>query len=466
MEFNWHEDFFNKLGNSPFNSKEEYSHFKPMFDSLFGELNCVLAELANSDNETDNERYQSYKTILSDWHGYAKRIDSIKDTHFGYHLNLTKRSFLVDFFRTMESFEVMQNNFGDTHDITGSKSSENNYAMDVKSLEWDVVRLIAENLGLPEQPRLVELLESPEKYNDGYWGYVTSGGSESNTWSVMQGFARFPNGIFYFSEGAHFSVPKAALGRECCMIPLKQVDDDIIDAVQLIEKIKSNWLNFKRPAILILTCGTTKYGSVDDIAYVKKQLNELQVPHYLHVDAAFYGGIPRNQEGAPKIGSLDTWGYDSISVSLHKYIGYPNTKGVLISTKKPIVEVVDYIGQMDITVVCSRDIPPFSLRQQVMEIMKYTDPKEYIRCVRGFADMLTSSKIKFKQWSDDFSEGNIFVFRVDKSHSEYRSICRQWQLSEFVSKDNVHLLHVIIFPYHTKDKVELLVNDLAKITVR
>ena len=49
---------------------------------------------------------------------------------------------------------------------------------------------------------------------------------------------------------------------------------------------------------------------------------------------------------------------------------------------------IDYIGQEDNTVLGSRDVPAFSLRQQVMEILSYSPTQDYIRNVRAFEEIL------------------------------------------------------------------------------
>jgi len=473
MLSSWHKEFFNDLEKYPVDT-ENYRQFTNLFNVLFGELDKELTVLQNSDNKADNARYCEYEAILKDWHGYKQRISSRKNSHFGYPMHLSKRSFLVDFFRVMESFEVIQNNFGDIHDISdieidddldNPRLSGNNYAMDTKSLEWDIVRLIADNMGLPPQPRLVEFRQNYELHKDGYWGYVTSGGSESNLWGVLQGFSRYPEGILYFSEGAHYSVPKAAKDRNFQIISQISADDDAVDVNALITAIKTNWRNSGKPAIVVLTFGTTKYGSIDDVATIKKQLTELQIPHYLHVDAAFYGGIPKNQDSAPKIGSLDEWGFDSIAVSLHKYIGYPAAKGVLISTKRPIGTFIDYIGQEDNTVLGSRDVPAFSLRQQIMEVMKYSAPESYARNINAFEERLILLGVKFGLWSNGVCKGNTFVFLVNKSSPDYHAVCKRWQLSEFAGKDGLSRIHAIISLSHTNKDIEALANDISKITV-
>jgi len=469
----WHKDFFERLEKTPVDI-EDYKQFTSLFNLIFGELDKELDSLAASANKSDNTKYIEYEAILSDWHNYKQRINRRKKTHFGYQLNLTKRSFLVDFFRVMESFEVIQNNAGDIHDISdievssdpqNPRSTGNNYSMDTKSLEWDVVRLVAENLRLPRQPHIVELRKNPEPYKDGYWGYVTSGGSESNLWGVMQGFVTYPHGILYYSQGAHYSVGKAASNRNYRIIKQKSADDDAIDESALLEAICANWAETKSPAIIVLTSGTTKYGSVDDVASIKRELTQLNIPHYLHIDAAFYGGIPKNQTNAPIIGDVETWGYNSIAVSMHKYIGYPAAKGVLISTKRPSGTFIDYIGQEDNTVLGSRDVPAFSLRQQVMDILQHSPPDEYIKNIRVFSEMLKSNGVKFTQWTKDDCLGNVFVFKVDKNAPDYKAICRRWQLSEFLGIDNVHRVHAVIFPFHAHENMIKLSKDISAIAL-
>ncbi|MDR0512870.1 MAG: hypothetical protein LBG93_07190 [Treponema sp.] len=469
----WHKGFFEKLEKTPVDI-EDYKQFTSLFNLIFGELDKELGSLVTSASKSDNTKYIKYEEILNDWHSYKQRINRRKKTHFGYQMNLTKRSFLVDFFRIMESFEVIQNNFGDIHDISdievssdpeNPRSTGNNYAMDTKSLEWDIVRLVAENLRLPKQPRLVELRQNPERYKDGYWGYVTSGGSESNLWGVIQGFVTYPNGILYYSEGAHYSIGKAASNRNYRVIKQRSADDDAIDESALLEAINSNWTKTKNPAIVLLTSGTTKYGSIDDVAFIKSELTRLNIPHYLHIDAAFYGGIPKNQENAPIIGDIESWGYDSIAVSMHKYIGYPAAKGVLISTKRPSGTFIDYIGQEDNTVLGSRDVPAFSLRQQVMDILHHSHHGEYIKNIRAFSEMLESNGVKFAQWAKDDRLGSVFVFKVDKNAHDYKAICRCWQLSEFSGIDNVHRVHAVIFPFHSQENLQKLSLDISKIAL-
>ena len=46
------------------------------------------------------------------------------------------------------------------------------------------------------------------------WGYVTSGGTESNLYGLYLAREMFPNGIFYFSEETHYSISQEPASAE------------------------------------------------------------------------------------------------------------------------------------------------------------------------------------------------------------------------------------------------------------
>ena len=448
-------DFFKKLDKSHYRN-EEFQHFQSLFNAIFQELEFMLNEMRFSNSKDNQVKYQKNMNILNEWYNFSQKNMQLKESTFGFPVNLVKRTFLVDFFRIMEAFDISLNNCGDIYDLyTDSLTS--------KSIEWDIVGLIAEHLGLPEQPKFSILTQNPKEYANGYWGYVTSGGSESNAWGIRQGFLEYPTGMLYFCESAHYSIPKASERFNHQVIMQNSFNDESIDVKFLLKCIRENWKRAKIPAIVILTFGTTKYGSVDDITKIKKELKNMRIPHYLHIDAAFYGGIPRNQEKAPQIPPYDEWGYDSICVSVHKYIGYPVVKSVLISTRNPSGKFIDYIGQEDNTVAGSRDIPAFSLRQQIIEILHYSEPKEYIRNIDFFIEIINELSIEFIQWSNGVSEGNIFVFEVNTNHPDYKNICERWELCDFINKNHVQSVHVVILPYHSHIALKSLAIDLSKI---
>ncbi len=164
-----------------------------------------------------------------------------------------------------------------------------------------------------------------------------------------------------------------------------------------------------------------------------------------------YGGIPRNQIDAPVIQDVDDLNVNSISVSLHKYIGYPLVKSVVLSSHIPDGEHIPYIDQKDTTTSGSRDIMPFSMRQQIIDVLEHSHPEDYIRNIKYFESLLNENSVLFYRGN----KSNTFVFNaVDKA------ISTEYQLCEFADKDGMKKMHVIIFPYHTRESMRSLVNAL------
>ena len=126
---------------------------------------------------------------------------------------------------------------------------------------------------------------------------------------------------------------------------------------------------------------------------------------------------------------------------------------VLLSTGSFFGNHIDYIGQTDSTTCGSRDIMPFSTRQQVVDILKHSDPEDYRKNIIFFENALRKNNVKYVK----NEKSNIFI--VDAPSEE---ICRKYQLSCFQDKSGNERAHIIIFPYQTKEAIENLANDLKK----
>lgn len=354
----------------------------------------------------------------------------LRKYHFGYPANMLERTPLYNIFLEYERFGFLSNNCGDTFE-------KGNYRMDSKEIEKDILEMFARKFGIDKNP---------------YWGYITSGGSESNSWGIDNGFRIYPKGILYYCESAHYSIKKHAerYYHSIC-IPQVSPTDEAININILFKMIRTN----PNPVILILTWGTTKFGSCDDILQIVSMLKKEEREFYIHVDAALYGGIPNNQIDAPII-KINGEEIDSISVSLHKYIGVPFVKSVLLSTRKPDCEIVPYIGMVDSTTSGSRDILPFSMRQQVFDVLNLTDEGEYTKNISLFERLLNEQKIPYIR----SGKGNIFV--VDKPSD---ALCEKFQLSTFeiyIDGKKINKAHIIIFPYQIDSIICELVHDLSK----
>ncbi|MBR6723032.1 hypothetical protein IKL64_06220 [bacterium] len=374
---------------------------------------------------------------------YINHDLELREHMFGYPANMTKDSAMTRYLRIRETELPLMNNCGDPYDA-------GNYLMDSKGYEQALLNKLFKHFGLD-----VEKGAKP-------WGYITTGGSESNKWGIHNGLRKFPNGRVYYSQSAHYSVGKSVkIGfdnskNDITLIKHSEIslqpNSEKIDTDVLLSQIRQNWKSNQEPAILLLTSGTTKTGAVDDVEFISKTLKAENIPHYIHLDAALFGGIAKNQVNAPKAPNFEDLGIDSISVSLHKYFGNHDVKSVVITRETPNAPKVDYIGQYDSTTAGSRTFNPFSSLQRVSETLDRTMPQEYGKNVALFESMLKQFNIKYSRAENS----NIFV--IDEPSVR---ISQKYQLSDF-DDNGEKKSHIIIFPYHKPEKMLELVSDLIQ----
>ena len=377
---------------------------------------------------------------LSNADFFVRKNLELREYMFGYPANMTEDSAMTKHLRKRETELPLMNNCGDPYDA-------GNYLMDSKDYEKALLDKLFEHFGLDKASKP--------------WGYITTGGSESNKWGIHNGLRKYPHGRVYYSDSAHYSVGKSVkIGFDNSknditlikhsQIPLEE-NSEKINVNILLNDIRENWKNNNEPAILLLTAGTTKSGAVDDVEFISKQLKTEKIPHYIHLDAALFGGIAKNQSNAPKHCDINKLGIDSISVSLHKYFGNHDVKSVVITKEPPNAPKVDYIGQYDSTTAGSRTFNPFSSLQRITETLDRKMPDNYSKNVKFFEKMLIEHGIKFSRAENS----NIFV--IDQP-SEY--VYRKYQLSNF-DDNGTQKSHIIVFPSHKQSKLVELVNDLA-----
>ncbi len=359
---------------------------------------------------------------------YAKNRQAARYM-FGYPAYFKPISPLTQYLLLMHYASPFSNNCGDIEE-------RGNYAMDTKDVEKRIVGLYAEKFGMGEN----------------YWGYVTSGGSESNSCGIALAFAKNPNGILYYSASAHYSVEKYADRYPHVEIPT--IGNDVMDLSRLFERIEKNYRVKGAAANIVLTHGTTKYGVCDNVDAIVDFLREKNIPYYIHVDAALFGGIQNNQEDAPLLTHAKARGINSVCVSLHKYVGFPDVHSVFVATDKPQGKDVAYIGQKDTTVSGSRSIPAFALYNHILEQLDEGQTDLYKRNVVFFEGLLKEAKIKFHR--APFS--NIFVLAEPSERTT-----KKYQLSCFEEMENGEFIpkaHVIIFPSHREKEMRELIEAL------
>lgn len=354
---------------------------------------------------------------------------------FGYPANMEDYSYTTSYLRHLESKMYLMNNCGDPY-------QKGNYGMDSKSTEKKIISLVAENFGV----------------SDGeYWGYITSGGTESNFWGIREGFNRFPKGKLYFSEDTHYSVEKFVFdGENNERYPYEKIAVDKfgrISTEKLLEVVKKDRENDVCGAIVVLTWGTTCRGAIDEVKKITDSLKSMGIEYYCHLDAAHFGGIAKNQVGAPKVENLGNMGVDSVAVSMHKFMGTARVNGVLLALSRKDRPIIDYIGQEDSTLLGSRDYLPFSTYQRSREMLLRCESGHYQANLLYFENALTSNGLAFER----FECSNTFV--IPKPCEE---ICKKYQLATFVDNAGEQKAHIIIFPFHEHKIMDELVSDLKR----
>lgn len=381
-----------------------------------------IREFYNDDNET----------IIKAEKKLGEHINYNRAMMFGYPANMSKDSPLVSFFRSLESRMYLMNSCGDAY-------HPGNYRMNNAKTELKIIEAIKRNLGLK---------------GNKYWGYINSGGTEGNFWGLREGITQYKNSVVYCSKDAHYSVAKFLEMLNGIKVEVIDTVNGAIDTKQLFEKIAENEKNGVSAAILLLTLGTTALGSVDDVELIKGELLAKNIPHYIHLDAAMYGGIPNNQIDSPStkiFEKLEELNIDSISISLHKYIGNHKVNGILLAQNQSVDNFIDYIGQRDISILGSRDLAPFSTLQRIKELYDRTPADEYSKNVKYFEELLNKKGVSFIK-GHEF--GNTFV--IEKPSAE---ICKKYQLATF-KHEGKDVAHIIIFPYHTEESMNTLIDEI------
>ena len=315
-------------------------------------------------------------------------LRSKQSTYLGY-----PNSQLLDNANLSRFLDLTINNVGDP--FVG------NNGMHTFELEREVLEFFRGLLHLPESE---------------HWGYVTNGGTESNTYGLYLAREMHPNGIVYYSRDTHYSVPKAArlLGLKHAVIRAQANGE--IDYDHFRETI-GTLRNF--PVILNANIGTTMKGAIDDVGRLLEILHEQGIKrHYVHCDAALFGSMLPFVDEAPRFDFRLPIG--SIAISGHKFIGSPIPCGVVLARKELVDSVkgsVEYIGSFDSTLSGSRD--GFSVLVLWQALMRLGSEgmaslvRECVANTRYAIDTLTG--IDWPSWANRFS--NIVVIRPRRTRS-------------------------------------------------
>ena len=281
------------------------------------------------------------------------------------------------------------------------------------------------------------------------WGYVTNGGTEGNMYGIYLAREIFPNGLVYYSEATHYSVPKILRMVHARNIMIKSQKNGEIDYQDLAETIR---IHRDVPAIIFANIGTTMTGAIDNLDTIKQIMQDLAIKHYyIHCDAALSGMIlPFVDNPQPFDFSA---GIDSIAISGHKMIGSPIPCGLALAKKihvDRIARAVEYVGTLDTTVTGSRNgITPLFLWYAM-----HTKGKEgFSRIIRHCLEMADYAIQRFAQsgikaWRNPNSITVVFPRQAEE-------VLDAWQIAK-----QQELAHIITMPHVERRHIDKLVADI------
>jgi histidine decarboxylase len=264
--------------------------------------------------------------VRHELHRLLQQFDEGRSHQIGYPVTTD-----FDYSELAPFFEHMLNNVGDPE-------VDPTFRQHTKHLEREVVEFFADLFRAPPDDR---------------WGYVTTGGTESNLYALYLARHLFPDGLVYCSNAAHYSIFKAIDLLAMPAITIRTSDSGEIDYTDLGRALDHNR---DRAAIVVANIGTTMSEATDDTQRIKTLLHEHAIRrHFIHSDAALAGVPLAMLDQRPHFDLAD--GADSIAISGHKFIGAPFPCGVLItrrSAKETLSRRISYTGSPDSTISGSR----------------------------------------------------------------------------------------------------------------
>lgn len=282
------------------------------------------------------------------------------------------------------------------------------------------------------------------------WGYVTNGGTEGNMYGIYLARELFPEGLVYYSEATHYSVPKILRMINSRNIMIKSQPNGEIDYQDLAETIR---IHRDVPTIIFANIGTTMTGAVDNLDKIRQIMDDLAIHHYyIHCDAALGGMILPFVEN-PQAFDFSA-GADSISISGHKMVGSPIPCGIVLAKKTNVDRVacaVEYISTLDTTVSGSRNaITPLFLWYaiQTKGHAGFCKMIEYCLEVANYA-ISRLKAIGIHAWRNKNSITVVFP-------KQDEAVLSRWQIA-------VHgdIAHIVAMPHVKKTQIDRFIADIS-----
>ena len=332
----------------------------------------------------------------------------------------------------------------------GDPFEEGDYTLSSLDFEREVIQYFAPKYGFDG--------------ND-LWGIVTMSGTDGNNHGIYFGvnYLKRKTGkmpVVYVSDEAHYSNYRLC---DLQHLEVRLVKSDSMGRMvpDSLEKV----LDPTRPCLIVYAMGSTFKGAIDD----QKALDDVLARHegmavYRHVDAALFGGYLPFTEYKDLVDRRKT-GFDSISVSGHKFFGIDSPCGLFITTR----DVYDNQSTYDISYLnanmrminCSRSgIEPLKFWWLMKTVGDEGWTEQAARIFENTRYLKSELKrIGWPYWNNEYSNTVIFRRPSAKVVRKYNLACGED--AAFGGK----LSHVVVMQHVTKDSIDRLIADLRNETI-
>lgn len=297
------------------------------------------------------------------------------------------------------------------------------------------------------------------------WGIVTMSGTDGNNHGIYFGvnYLKRKTGkmpVVYVSDEAHYSNYRLC---DLQHLEVRLVKSDYMG--RMVPDSLEEVLDPTRPCLIVYAMGSTFKGAIDD----QKALDDVLARHegmavYRHVDAALFGGYLPFTEYKDLVDRRKT-GFDSISVSGHKFFGIDSPCGLFITTR----DVYDNQSTYDISYLnanmrminCSRSgIEPLKFWWLVKTVGDEGWTEQAARIFENTRYLKSELKrIGWPYWNNEYSNTVIFRRPSAKVVRKYNLACGED--AAFGGK----LSHVVVMQHVTKDSIDRLIADLRDETI-
>ena len=314
-----------------------------------------------------------------------------------------------------------------------------------------------------EEKSLIEKLIAPwGGTNLNAWGYISSGGSESNLATIKFSLRQFrpQKPILLFSSETHHSIRKffplyKNSFSACVNVPTYANGEMAYTLIRNI--LGESYHSPDTPIVVIATLGTTMKGASDDILQIRDVLLDIGVDKnklYIHADAALNGGFWHLDNGHYQY----QLGKDINSLSISGYKWYGSDVCSLFACH--IVDsgiksgnTFEEIETADLSISGSRN--GFPVISWKIRLLQFDWQREYDTC----QEMVRESVIRFTKLGVE-TLVNPFSITICFPAPTLKIICK-YALVTHCDEHLGNISRIIVLPHVTRDVLDSFFKDLS-----